>query len=100
MITIKKPEEIEKLKEGGKRLAAILAAVAEEVRPGVMTDFLNTKAESLIAAGGDQSAFLNYKPRGAARPYPASLCVSINEEVVHGIPNEHPRALREGDIVS
>jgi methionyl aminopeptidase len=49
---------------------------------------------------GDESAFLNYKPKGARRPFPASLCVSINDEIVHGIPNEHPKILKEGDIVS
>lgn len=61
---------------------------------------LNTLAEKLVAQGGDRSAFLNYKPYGAKRPYPATLCVSINDEVVHGIPNEGEKILKEGDIVS
>ncbi len=100
MITIKTPEDIKKLREGGRRLAEILHAVSLEAKPGVMTDYLDVKAFDLIKAGGDKSAFLNYRPKGAARKYPASLCVSINEEVVHGIPNEYPRALKEGDIVS
>lgn len=100
MITIKTKEDIAKLREGGKRLAAILREVAKEVKPGVNTDFLNTKAEELIRAGGDTSAFLNYTPHGADRPFPASLCVSINDEIVHGIPNEDPKILKEGDIVS
>ncbi|MCC2631240.1 MAG: methionine aminopeptidase methionyl aminopeptidase [Candidatus Paceibacter sp.] len=100
MITIKTEKEIEILKEGGKRLATILKLVAAEVRPGVMTDYLNTKAQELIEAGGDKSAFLDYQPKGAPRPFPASLCVSINDEVVHGIPNEKPRELRNGDVVS
>jgi methionyl aminopeptidase len=100
MVTIKTAKEIALLKEGGKRLATILKMVAEEVKPGVMTDYLNTRARELIEAGGDKSAFLDYQPKGAPRPYPASLCVSINEEVVHGIPNEKPRELKEGDIVS
>lgn len=100
MITIKTPKEIEILREGGKRLARILHTVSLEVKPGVTTDFLNNKAEELIRAGGDTSAFLNYKPKGARRPYPASLCVSINDEVVHGIPNEKPRVIAVGDVVS
>jgi methionyl aminopeptidase len=100
MVTIKTPQEIEMLREGGKRLSTILQAVALEVKPGVTTDYLNTKAEELITAGGDTSAFFHYQPKGAPRPYPASLCVSINEEVVHGIPNENPRVLKDGDIVS
>ena len=100
MISIKTPEDIENLKEGGKRLGGVLKAVALEVKPGVSTDHLNTVAQQLIQAGGDKSAFLNYKPRGAKRPYPASLCVSINNEIVHGIPNEQPKILKEGDIVS
>ena len=100
MITIKTPKDIEILREGGKRLARILQAVGEEVRPGVTTDFLNDKAEELIRAGGDRAAFLNYKPKGMRRAYPASLCVSINDEVVHGIPNEKPRVIAEGDVVS
>ncbi|MBX4209469.1 type I methionyl aminopeptidase, partial [Candidatus Parcubacteria bacterium] len=50
--------------------------------------------------GGDTAAFLGYKPYGAKRPYPASLCVSVNDAVVHGIPNEEPYILQEGDIAS
>ncbi|MDQ3014981.1 MAG: type I methionyl aminopeptidase [bacterium] len=100
MIHIKTKKEIDILREGGKRLALILKAVAEEVKPGVSARYLNEVAEKLIKEGGDTSAFLNYKPRGADRPYPASLCVSINDEVVHGIPNESEKILQEGDIVS
>lgn len=100
MIKLKTQKEIELLREGGRRLDTILQATAREVRPGVTTDYLNTFAQNLIEQGGDKSAFLHYQPKGASRPYPASLCVSINEEVVHGIPNEKPRKLKEGDIVS
>ena len=100
MITIKTAEEIKILKEGGKRLTEILKELAAAVRPGRTAAELNTLAEKLVREGGDQSAFLNYKPYGAKRPYPASLCVSINDEVVHGIPNETEKVLKEGDIVS
>jgi methionyl aminopeptidase len=54
----------------------------------------------LIVKGGDKAAFLNYKPYGAKRPFPAALCVSVNDEVVHGIPNEGDKILKEGDIVT
>jgi methionyl aminopeptidase len=61
---------------------------------------LDKLARKLVEEGGDKSSFLNYKPVGAKRPYPAALCVSINDEIVHGIPNETPKILKEGDIVS
>ena len=100
MITIKKPEEITILREGGRRHAKILARLALAVVPGVSTKNLNDLAEKLITENGDESAFLDYTPKGAKRPYPASLCVSINDEVAHGIPNEKEKILKEGDIVS
>ncbi len=100
MITKKKPKEIEILKEGGRRLAVILAELSAMVAPGVSTAALNDKAFDLVRAGGDRSSFLNYQPYGAKRPYPAALCVSVNDAVVHGIPNEQPYVLKEGDIVS
>ena len=99
-VTIKTPEEIAILKEGGKRLAFILNELAKAVKPGISTLELDSMARTLVEAGGDKSAFLNYKPAGAKRPYPAALCVSINDEIVHGIPNESPKILKEGDIVS
>ncbi len=85
--------------EGGKRLGAVLAALREAAEPGVSTEELDDLAEKLIRDGGDTPAFLGYTPEGAQRPYPATLCVSINDEIVHGIPNESPRALKKGDIV-
>lgn len=100
MVTIKTKEEIAILREGGRRLALILQEVAKAVKPGVSTDTLNTLAERLVKDNGDKSAFLNYKPKGLKNPYPASLCVSINDEIVHGIPNQNPKILKDGDIVS
>jgi len=100
LVAIKKPEEIEILKEGGKRHAFILSEIAKKVVVGISTSDLETFARELIAEGGDSSAFLGYKPKGAKRNYPASLCVSVNNEIVHGIPNEEPFILQEGDIVS
>ena len=100
VITIKTKKDIEILREGGKRHAQILKSLALMVKPGISIKSLNDQAERLIRVGGDESSFLNFQPYGADRPYPASLCVSINDEVVHGIPNEEEKILKDGDIVS
>jgi methionyl aminopeptidase len=97
MIAVEK--DIPILREAGMRLARILQAVGKAAGPGVSTDELNTVAEKLIRENGDIPSLVGYTPRGADRPYPATICVSINEEVVHGIPNENPRIIQDGDIV-
>jgi methionyl aminopeptidase len=98
-IIIKTKEQIEIIRQGGKILAKVLAKTAKKVKPGISTYELDKYAYDLIKKGGDTSAFLNYKPEGALTAYPASLCVSVNSEVVHGIPSRN-KILREGDIVS
>lgn len=100
MIKYKTEEEIATMREGGKIHARILKEVAKKVKPGVKTDELNAYAEHLIDEAGCTASFLGYQPADAKRPYPAALCVSINEEIVHGIPNEGGRILFEGDIVT
>ncbi|OHB15212.1 MAG: type I methionyl aminopeptidase [Candidatus Zambryskibacteria bacterium RIFOXYC1_FULL_39_10] len=101
MIKYKTEEEIAIMREGGKIHARILKEVAKKVKPGVKTDELNSYAEQLIDEAGCTASFLGYQPEGAKRPYPAALCVSINEEIVHGIPNDgNERILFEGDIVT
>lgn len=97
---VRTPEEREGIIESGRRLGVILEKVAAMVAPGVSTLTLDSEAERLIREGGDEPAFKHYTPEGSGRPYPATLCVSVNEEVVHGISNENPRILKEGDIVS
>ena len=94
---LKNEKDLELLKISGERLALILKILAEAVRPGISTKSLDVLAEKEIRKFGDIPAFLNYTPYGAKYPYPASLCVSVNDEVVHGIPGE--RILKEGDIV-
>lgn len=96
---IKTKEEIEIMREGGKRLAEVLSKVSEVVSPGVDVKELNDLAEKLIREGGDEPSFLGYTPAGANRPYPSTLCASINDEVVHGICGEEEKILKEGDIV-
>jgi methionyl aminopeptidase len=96
---VKNEKERENLIEAGKRLARILEVLRGKIAPGVMSEALDDLAEQLIRDGGDAPAFLGYTPEGMSRPYPASLCVSINDEIVHGIPNESQKILKEGDIV-
>jgi methionyl aminopeptidase len=98
MIIIKTESEIERLRRGGPVLARILREVSEAVKPGITTRALDELSHTLIIQTGCTPAFLGYKPDGARKPYPASLCVSVNDEVVHGIPGD--RVLKEGDIIS
>lgn len=100
MITIKTKEDIAILREGGRRHAEILAALSERVRPGVTSAELNDLALELLKERGDRASFLNYTPRGVRKAYPAALCVSVNEVIVHGIPNVNPVTLKEGDVVT
>ncbi|HEY4521633.1 MAG TPA: type I methionyl aminopeptidase [Candidatus Paceibacterota bacterium] len=94
---IKNQKDLEILREGGKKLAAVLSFVAKAAVSGVTTKFLDELAEKLILEYGDKPSFKNYKNPMGKDSYPATLCVSINDEVVHGIPDE--RILKVGDIV-
>lgn len=96
-IVIKHRLELAKMREAGKVVAAVLDAVEAACVPGVTTLELERIAAREMARGGAVSAFLGYAP-GGAPPYPAVLCTSIGEEVVHGIPDPR-RVLREGDLV-
>lgn len=92
-VTIKTPEEIELMREAGRILALVHEKLEKEIRPGMSTIEIDRIGEEIIRGYGCEPSFKNYCG------YPASICVSINEEVVHGIPNEN-RILQEGDIVS
>jgi methionyl aminopeptidase len=92
VIVCKSPREIERMREANVLVAEVLAQLAAMVAPGVTTAALDAEAERLVRAGGAEPAFKGY------RGYPATLCASINEQVVHGIPSD--RALVEGDIIS
>jgi len=101
MIRYKTEGEIAIMKEGGKIHTQILEEIAKKVKPGVKTGELNAYAEQLIDEAGCVASFLGYQPYDARKPFPAALCVSINEEIVHGMPNgDNDRILFEGDIVS
>ena len=99
MSKFKTAEEIALLRESGKRLAAVLQEVKNAIKPGVTTKELDDLAERLIRGKGDEAPFKNYTPHGARAPFPAALCVSLNDEIVHGIPGKE-RVIKEGDIVS
>ncbi len=98
-VIVKTPKQIEIIREGGKILAKVLIETAKMVKPGISTYDLDQYAFKLIKAQGGIPAFLNYKPEGAEKAFPASLCVSVNNEIVHGIPSKN-KILKEGDIVS
>ncbi len=88
---LKTPQEIQLMREGGHILAEILDVLVDAVRVGMPTKELDTMARELITARGAKPSFLNYNG------FPAVLCVSINEEIVHGLPSE--RKLKDGDLV-
>lgn len=92
-VTIKSEHEIEKMREAGRILAIVHDEMAKIIRPGISTMDINRKGEEVIRSFNCIPSFLNYNG------YPASICVSVNDEVVHGIPNKK-RILKEGDIVS
>jgi methionyl aminopeptidase len=94
-IVIKSPQEIDALLEAGRINARALDAVRQLIRPGVTTAELDAAAEEVIRKHGASPTFKGYP---GPYPYPASICVSINEQLVHGIPGK--RKLQAGDIVS
>ncbi len=99
MIIIKTRDEIERIRESSRIVAEVLRSLREFIRPGITTWALNKKAEEVIKKRKARAAFKGYRPSFGSGAYPAALCVSINEEVIHGIPSTR-RVVREGDIVS
>ena len=92
MITLKSPHEIELMRRAGKITAAARAYAGELVKPGVTTHEIDRAVEHFIRKQGAVPSFLHYNG------YPASVCISVNDEIIHGIPGK--RVLEEGDIVS
>ena len=91
MVTLKTADQIAKMREAGKVVAAMLAATRDAVKPGVTTAELDRVAADVLARAGAKSSFLGYYG------YPATICTSVNEQIVHGIPGK--RKLKEGDLV-
>lgn len=96
MIQIKSQREREKMRVAGRHVGEILVQVRELARPGVTTDEINRVVLEEIRRRGLGSSFLDYAPAGMP-PFPAAICTSLNEEIVHGIPG--PRRLKEGDLL-
>lgn len=94
---IKNKEEIAKIRQAGKILAQVAKMVLGQAKAGVKLSMLDRTAKELIMKSGGQPAFLGYKPYGAERPYPCSICTSVNDVVVHGVPGSY--SLKDGDIL-
>ena len=96
MIPLKSPDEIALIRESSRIVAEVLRLLGDQVRPGVTTKELDRLAEEYIRSCGGEPAFKGYGPR--ENPFPATLCMSVDDVVVHGIPGK--QTLREGDLVS
>ena len=93
MVSVKTAEEVKKISEASQIVAIILQELSTSVKSGMSTEEINTMAENMLKKYGGSPAFKGY------RGYPASICVSINDEIVHGIPSPK-RIIKDGDIVS
>lgn len=91
MITIKTPEEIQIMREGGKILASVIKEIEKQAVPGITTKELDRAAEALILKHGAEPSFKGYDG------FPYSLCTSVNENIVHGFPSDY--ALKNGDLL-
>ena len=99
MIFLKSPQEIALMRTANRVVLEILAILREQIRPGISTGEIDRIAADLIKQKGVRSAFKGYQMRAGVVPFPATICVSLNNEVVHGIPS-FQRVVREGDLVS
>ncbi len=97
MVTLKRPEEIEKMRASGCVVAEILESLSQNIAPGMRTQDIDALAVEVLKKRGATSPFLNKPHRNGGPRFPASTCVSVNEELVHGIPGK--RVLKDGDIV-
>jgi methionyl aminopeptidase len=98
VIILKSRDEIATMRRAGRLVAQALDAVRERVRPGVTLKQLDRAAEDVIRGGGAEPSFLGYQPHFADSPFPGTLCTSVNDVIVHGIPDA--TRLEEGDILS
>ncbi len=98
VISLKSRAELEKMRVASRRVAGALQATALATRPGVTTAELDRIAEDVIRGGGGLPSFKGYRPHKGVPPFQGTICASVNEELVHGIPGK--RVLRAGDIIS
>ncbi len=99
MIFLKSLEEIEIMRTANRIVAEILSELRQRVQPGVSTGEIDCVAEELIGKKKAKTAFKGYTIRNGSVPFPAHICISLNNEVVHGIPS-HQRIIKDGDVVS
>ena len=97
-VTIKGGEELELIRQGGKRLGKILDRLCRMVKPGITTEELDVAAERMIRDAGGEPAFKGYAPRSGIIPFPTTICASLNHEVVHA-PAVPSRVVKDGDLV-
>ncbi len=97
MVTLKSKKDLEKMRRAGRVVGECHALVQAAIRPGITTGELDRLVADHLRARGARSPFLHYSP-GGAPPFPGSICTSVNEVIVHGIPGN--RVLKEGDIIS
>ncbi|MEU9236910.1 type I methionyl aminopeptidase [Streptomyces subrutilus] len=98
MVELKTDQSIEQMRAAGRVVAHALAAVREAARVGLSLAELDTVARAVLREAGAASPFLGYRPKFAPVPFPAVICASVNDAIVHGIPG--PYRLRDGDLVS
>lgn len=98
MALVKDPWELAIMRQSGRRLAEVVAMLREAVRPGVTTAELDERAEAMVRKLGGVPSFKGYRIADGVVPFPATICASSNEQVVHGFPTEQP--LVEGDLIS
>ncbi|MFF4417682.1 type I methionyl aminopeptidase [Streptosporangium sp. NPDC001559] len=98
MVEIKTTAELEAMREAGRVVANALQAARDQATPGTTLLELNETAATVISAAGAKPAFLHYKPHFAPTPFPAVICTSVNDVLVHGIPDHY--RLRPGDLLS
>jgi methionyl aminopeptidase len=97
MNRVKNATEIDRLRRSGGILASVLRRLVKELEAGVTTGYLAQVAESELSALGGKSSFIGYSPDSQTRPFPSVICISVNDEIVHGIPGS--RELSDGDLV-
>ncbi|GHI86469.1 type I methionyl aminopeptidase [Streptomyces xanthophaeus] len=98
MVELKTEQSIDKMRAAGRVVAHALAAVRDRAQVGVSLRELDAAAREVLRGAGASSPFLGYRPRFAPVPFPAVICASVNDAIVHGIPGDH--VLRDGDLVS
>lgn len=97
MIKLKSANDLEGLRESGKILARVLVALSRAAVSGASLKLLDELARKLLKDAGAESAFLGYRPEESRKPYPAAICTSLNDQIVHGLPDE--RVLKSGDLL-